>query len=267
MSTATEDPTGIDIPKSSLYLSQHQVEDYKDDINAIETSLRDPRARLDDRPAVVRQLHNIKRDLETQEPPDTTGEQRDAVAREEGELRSKISGSLLSAEEMRKCPPGAIGHELALKALKPDILRWKNLRRIQNKGNADPDISNVELLRPRTNRLNMDNALIPGKNYHLSPNTQQYKDHYDRTFKQGDHAEDAEPSPSDVKALLAKIAKLEGALGPQDADTKEQQTGETMQFTATAKCGKTFKGGADFRVKNGKRAHERACKKCKEIAE
>jgi hypothetical protein len=187
MSAATDDPTGISIPKTGTYLTHRQVQNLQDDIKDLESSLGDPRAQFGDRGSALKQFKQLQRDLDTGAPPDTTPEQRDALAREEKALREEIVPAMPSQAEMRRKPPGAVGKHMAFeKAFKAKILRWKNIRRILNKGNDDPDISNLELYRGTKSTLNMDNAEIPGKEFFIPPNTPAYSEGYDRTFGKKD---------------------------------------------------------------------------------
>lgn len=230
----------------------------------MEATLRDPSSRIESRGEMNKNLARIKHDLEVGMPPDTTPLQRDALAREEAQLRNSIVPDMLSQEELRKCPPGAIGAELKFqKRHKKNIIRWKNIRRILHKGDDDPDVANLELFRGKVNRLNMDNAVIPGAKHFVSPNTEAYKDGYDRTFGEKEDAQDEQ-----LAALMSKIEKLEKAIGKQSVSTKAKQSGENAKpFTVQAKCGKDIHGSTQGYAENGKRAHERRCAACKPTEE
>jgi hypothetical protein len=252
MSAATDDPTGVPIPKVGTYISHREAQEWQAEIEGLESMMSDPKARIEDRGELAIQLRRAKYALDTESPPDVTPEQRDKLSREEKELRQKISENLCSAEEMRKSPPGAIGKHFKEREFIPLHLRWKNIQRILHKGDPNPDISNIEMLRPATSTLNMDNAHIPGKDYYIPPNTQAWKDGYDRTFGNGDAPADSEQ----VAALQAKLAELEARvmnMGAAPEPVPEKPKGKNL---VQAKCGRWCKGNA------GKLAHERHCDKC-----
>lgn len=255
MSAATDDPTGIPIPKTSTYLTQKQVQDLRDDVTEMERALSDPKSQFSDKGNARKQLGQLKHDLDVGEPPDTTPDQRTALAREEKELIEEIAAAMPSQAEMRRRPPGAVGkHQAFEKAFKPKILRWKNIRRILNKGNDDPDISNLERYRGTKSTLNMDNALIPGKDYFIPPNTPAYREGYDRTYGSKDQAP---ADPNEIVALKEQLARLEKLVGEQNAVPKKRERKE--QPILVARCGMNCKGLA------GKTVHERNCGKCKEL--
>jgi len=255
MSAATPDPTGIAIPQSSSYLSNRQVKDLQADIAGLESNLNDPKARIEDRGEVVKQLGRIKRDLQVQAPPETTPMQRDTLAREERELLEEIKVGMPSFEEMRKCPPGAIGKHMQWeKKNKPKIMRWKNIRKVLNSENDDVDLSNLEMHRPRMSTLNMDNAMIAGKDYFLPPDTQQYKEGYERTFGGG------EATAKQIGELEEKIARLEALMTAKPAVSSKAPRNKhipvmTMDFVAP--CGRPCRSEA------GRLAHRRNCDTCK----
>lgn len=245
MSAATDDPTGIPIPEGSTYLTHRKVQSIRDDIKEMERAIGDPKSQFSDRGAAIKQLKYLQHDLDVGEPPDTTPEQRDMLSREERALRDEIVPAMPSQAEMRRKPPGAVGKHMAFeKAFKSKILRWKNIRRILNKGNDDPDISNLERYRGTKSTLNMDNAEIPGKDFFIPPNTPEYREGYDRTFGPKDAA-----SKEEIAELQAKLARLEVLVSEQVQPTDSQP--ET-----TAPCGQVCANLA------GQRAHERHCKDC-----
>jgi len=258
MSAATDDPTGVPIPKNTTYITERQVQDWKGEVANLERMLNDPKSRIEDRGEVNRQYRKLKFDLEASAPPDTTPDQRDRLAREERELREKIQERMCSYEEMRKSPPGAVGKYRRGEASaegKEMILRWKNIRRILHKGDDDPDVSNIELFRPRTSTLNMDNALIPGKEYFIPPATPEYKEGWDRTF-----GKDKEADPQEVAALQARLDELTKKLDllSQQAESPEKKSRKTNFVETAAPCGVICKSKA------GAAAHARSCRKCKD---
>ncbi len=157
-------------------LRPNQVNDLLDDKQSLENSLKSPH--LQDRGAVHTQLRRLNKQIDQQAPKQPSGAELDKLVKQEASLREKILTGMPSQEEMRKCPPGAIGKETKWnKKNKNNMLAWKNTMLRLNAGTDDPDVANFERYRPISNSLNMDNAQIPGKQYYLP--TEAYKAGYD----------------------------------------------------------------------------------------
>lgn len=259
MSSATEDPTGIPIPKNSTYLNYRQVQELKEDIAGMEKSLADPSSQFSDRGMVAKQLRQLRNDLETGAPPETTSEQRDALERERKRLIEKITDGMPSSEEMRKSPPGSQGkYEKHKKLTIADQIRYKNVMRTLHPDDDNPDLANLEMLRPRTSTLNMDNAFIPGRDWFIPPATQAYKEGYDRTFG----PKNAFADPTEVAALKSKLEELEKRLEAQPVAAVSQKTLEARPFVAVASCGFEARGSKQHFADLGKKSHARRCAKC-----
>jgi hypothetical protein len=137
------------------------------------------RGQLADSGAMVQgQLAEVDRMLR-QAPEPIPKDEIDAAVRLETELRGKWLDGMPTQAEMRKNPPGAVDKNKAWSnRTKDDVLRWKHLRRrlhasgISEHRLADEgDISNIEMFRPAggSGEMSMDNAQIPGRQYHLPP--------------------------------------------------------------------------------------------------
>jgi len=253
MSAATIDLTGVDIPTNRTYLNSRQEQEYTEEIKGLEATLNDPKARLENVGEVRKQLARVRKDLEQQAPPEVTGIQKDRIAAEAKELLAKMMEGMPSQEEMRKCPPGAIGkHRSWEMENKPRIIRYRNIMRILNRGNEDPDMASIEKFRPRTSTLNMDNAVIPGASYHIPPDTEQYKQNYDRTFGGGEVSADA------VGKLLAKIEALEKRIDVPKASATPARPVAPSTGPVVGGCGKEF-GNV-----GGYRSHRNHCEQCRE---
>lgn len=129
--------------------------------------------------------------------PDLTPDQRDEAARQCKILEEQLRVGMLSSEEMRRNPPGAVDQNVWWeKHNKVRAQRWKNLMLALHKGiPADQagDLINIERLRPRQSRLSMDGAQISQKTTFSFP-SEAYSQAYDQIFK----PKDAEPaSPLD----------------------------------------------------------------------
>lgn len=120
--------------------------------------------------------------------PDLSPAERDAAKKEVKELVEKIRVGMLSAEEMRRNPPGAVDQNVWWERKnKWNINRLRALQTALHKGiPADQARSLLDLdqYRPRTSRLNMDNAQIPPARSFSFPSEEYSREGggYDRIF-------------------------------------------------------------------------------------
>lgn len=149
-------------------LRNDQVVEMQDEIRVLEKKMVNPA--IEDKGVVAEQLRRVKRQLDTQRPVAFTSEEVDRAVRREAELRDEISKGMLSHEEMRKNPPGAVDrHRAWEKRAKPLINEWKNIKRRLHAGDDSEEVASVELFRPTSSTMNMDGAQIQGKNFFLPP--------------------------------------------------------------------------------------------------
>jgi hypothetical protein len=122
-----------------------------------------------------------------------------------------------SQEEMRKSPPGAIGKHMRWeKQNKKNLEEWKNLKLRLNHEDTDPDVANFERFRPTSSSsLNMDNAHIPGNQYFLPPQSEQYRDNFDKVFPNAPGAKKEKKkrqlSPKQKAAASARMSAMHAA--------------------------------------------------------
>jgi hypothetical protein len=128
----------------------------------------DPRI---DKVQCVKNLKKIDKMLE-QAPPDLTPIQKDKVAKKIKELEEDIVVGMVSHEDMRKNPDGAVDQNIAwLKQKKAKVFAWQNLLAAQHKGIPQEmanDLFNVDRLRPRASKLNLESAQISGTNFYFN---------------------------------------------------------------------------------------------------
>lgn len=236
------------------YLRYNEAKALTEERDNLRAMLNDPMkgARIEDRPAMERKEREISKRIETTVPPDLTPEQRDKMAKLEKELAEKICVGMPSSEEMRKSPPGALGkHMKHERANKNNILVWKNCRLALNKGDDDPDLANVELLRPRTSSLNMDNAIVPGTSYDIP--SEQFMRNYDQISWKGKSPEEMD---SEIASLRSEISELRATLRE-----RPQQRSKAKNFSGKCdSCGREFKAVSQAMVGNAIRTHKRSCK-------
>lgn len=177
MSDIFEPETKPKAKPTPQFLRKRQIDEYQADIGALQKSLSEPK--IQDKAVVKGKLHRMQKALQEQSAPELTPLMKDKVVARGKELEEKIREGMPSSEEMRKNPPGAVGKHMRWERKnKAAIMEWKNTQVAMNKGSDDPDLANVERLRPATSSLNMHGAQIPGKEFNIP--TPQYMDNYDR---------------------------------------------------------------------------------------
>lgn len=114
-------------------------------------------------------IRDIDRQLEDQSPlPYVTPDTRDALHNRVEQLNAEIREGMLSREEMRRNPPGAVDRHIRWeRANKNKILERKNLLRQLEPDSDARDLANIEMIRPETAMPNgtatfMADAQIPG---------------------------------------------------------------------------------------------------------
>lgn len=150
--TTDQVPTALDQPDANV-LRPSQISEYEHDMRIAEQQLADPR--VSDKGAVRKRLQVLKENFNRQAPrPLTDGALKDKLWQESKDLLEKITPGMLSAEEMRKNPPGAVDRHMRWeRAKKPLIKRWKKIMSVLNADNSpahtwDRDAANLEKFRP-----------------------------------------------------------------------------------------------------------------------
>jgi len=150
-------------------------------------------------------IRRIDKMLE-QAPPELNGEQRTKASKLVKKLEEEMKEGMLSAEEMRRNPPGAVAQNRSWeKRNKRRIRDWKNAQLALNRGipsDEAGDLCNIDRLRPQASHLSMEGAQIPARRTFSFP-SQQYKSNWDEIF--------AQPDP-EKEAMREKLAALESKL-------------------------------------------------------
>ena len=187
------------------YLRPRQEEELKSDRAVCHQQLANPA--IQEKGVVRANLNRIEKALATQAPPELTGTALDKAEKRRQELETSIVDGMPSHEEMRKNPPGAVGKNIQWqKRKKAEVLEWKNYMLALHRGTDDPDIANVEKIRPSISSLNMHNAQITGQAYSMpSP---QYVQNYD--------AVDWSSENDELKGRVAELEKLVSDIAGDD---------------------------------------------------
>ena len=160
-----------------------QIIELENERKYLDEQLNGPWKHLVQEPGKVRgRLRDVSKQLDEGRPhPVTDPLERDKLAKVEQGLREEITQGMLSQEEMRKNPPGAVDRHLAWeRGMKGKILEWKEAR-LRLAADTSPvetwnrDEANLEQFRPEgaIGRVRLD-AQIPGK-MAMSP---QAKEHW-----------------------------------------------------------------------------------------
>jgi len=147
-------------------LRPNQISQYESTKESLKEKLLNKN--VQDKKAVRGQLSRLEKQFDAQNPKEFKGDEVDKAVKECIEIQGELTHGMPSQEEMRKCPPGAIDkHRVWERENKVKILKWKELKLRLNIGSEDPDVANLERYRPTRSSLNMDNAVIQGKDYHI----------------------------------------------------------------------------------------------------
>ena len=150
------------IPENPL--RPQQVLDLKDEKKRLETFIK--RDDVDRKDARIN-LRKVNEMIVEQSAKQLTGQDLDSATKRIDTLEAEIKKGMLSDEEMRKSPPGAVGKHMAHeKAQKGNIQEWKKLQCAVHAGDTNPDLANIERLRPKKSSMNMHNALVSGTEHH-----------------------------------------------------------------------------------------------------
>lgn len=144
-----------------------QIVETKDELQRLEKQIKHPD--VQDRPTMLRQIKAMKHKLDTETPTPFSSGEIDKAVREEAALREKLTGQMLSAEEMRRMKKDSAHKHLAFEQHnKQDILRWKYLRQRLYAGSDDPNVANLEAFRPHGRPADqLIEGLVPHKDIHL----------------------------------------------------------------------------------------------------
>ena len=199
------------------FLRPHEVEAAEEDKAVLQRTI--DRKAFDQRvepPLIRKSMQAVDKRLQ-QAPPVLTKDQEDKAKKRIDALESELREGMLSHEELRRNPPGALAQNLAWEtANKSKVLEWKNLQLALYRGMSQTDCEaqlNIARLRPRVSQLNMDGAQIPAKRIFGPGPNPKYSEGWERIFGSGDQEKD------DLKAQLADLqAELEQATKPEARD-------------------------------------------------
>lgn len=239
----------VEIPHTFQYMKPDQVSRMRSEIDGLRKQIENPAPGGADKGEMRKRVRRMEDTLTRQIPPDLNGSQRDALAREEKELREEFTQHMPSAVEMRRNPPGVVSKQIEFnKRFGRKVFRWKQIRRLLNPHDNSPDLCSIEPYRPHSRPTDgsMHDAQISGKSFFGLENSEAYKRGWDQTFGDGP------PQDDELSALRKELEEVKALLG----DKKSAKQGRKV----AALCGKEI----DPR---GVRMHEQKCKACEEARE
>lgn len=194
-------------------LRPEQVASTREELARLQYTIQQPHAQ--NKRDIARQIKSLSRTLEELTPQPFTSAQVDAAHKRLTFLKEQILAGMPTQEEMRKAPPGAVSKHMEWERRnKRNIAEYKYLALRMNAGNPDNDVANIERFRPAraSHELNMDNALIPGKDYWLptgeiDPESVMSDAEADilRTLNPEMHDQMVVLSPSERAAVLSRV--------------------------------------------------------------
>lgn len=150
------------------FLRNDQVEEMLGEKESLQKKLQSPH--IEDKGTVAEQLRRLSHQLESQRPRPYAGPELDAAVKREAELRAIWTQGMLSQEEMRKNPSGAVDRHLAWERKNiRAIEEWQNIKRRLHAGDDSRESASIEQHRPTTSTMNMDSVQIQGKQFFLPP--------------------------------------------------------------------------------------------------
>jgi len=204
----------VQVPEKFQYLRDDQRESIRSESDNLHRAISDPNnPNKIDRAEAFKRKRSLDTMLVEQEAPDLTPEQRDSWSKESDRLAGEIQKGMLSAEVMRRNPPGAVNANVQWQRRNSSNLpRWKNIQRALHKGSDLPDVANVERLRDHSSAgdPSFHDAQVPRNRtmvgVQVSP---EYKEGYDRIFGKEEDLGAAEVAP-EKKAKIKTVSMLCG---------------------------------------------------------
>jgi hypothetical protein len=190
--------------------------------------------------SAVRAAINRLSDMETEHAvPQLSPEQRDKASKRVKELEGQIQEGMLSHEEMRRNPPGAVDQNVWWERRNKQRIRtWRNLNLALHAGipaDQAQSLTSLERLRPRTSRLNMDGAQIPSTRTMSFP-SEQFKENWPAIFAPKEEPE-LEASVVDEPEPLSGEDELMAEAGLDDKPETQRALGALARRRGGAQPG------------------------------
>jgi hypothetical protein len=189
------------VQRAKRYLTKAEREDRETQVNRMKAQLRQP-AWVNDAlggnspQTLAKGIRAIEDDLEENSPPQLSAPTRDALLKRQRELREKIKDGMLTHEEMRRNPPGAVDRHRRWEKQNTDrILEYKNVCRALEPDSDAKDLASVEVFRPsRPFQYNSNSQIAGHFAYSDVP-----QENWDQTFGKKDRQATVQDSSGEDK--------------------------------------------------------------------
>lgn len=221
-------------------LRHHQREEMGAEVDGIKRmvpDLKNPK----DRAIATKRMKRLEDTLVSQSPAtDLPGAVKDKLYARAKAIEEKVSNGMLSKEEMRKNPAGSVGKHMKWEAAnKKDILEWKNIQIMLDPESNDPDLSNLERIRPDgvMDRFRSDAQISGMMNYRNIP-----QENWDQAFqgkgpentalKQAERVQKRGMSDEARKAAAERMRKMHEAKRQKAAQRDERDVHQILEGEA-----------------------------------
>ena len=197
-------------PIAKPLLRPRELQEIEHEIRTGEAQLADNsiEGRISDKKTVKKRIARLRKAVEENGVKPVPEKHRDEMVKNVGILEGSIRDGMPSRDEMMRNPPGAVGKNIKWqRAKKPLVQAWKRAMAQLEYGSDDPDVCNVERLRPEWGaaELPMQGAQIGRKAIFSAPSAQ-FTQNFDAIDWKQKH-----------DALEARLADLEKAVTQPDA--------------------------------------------------
>lgn len=149
-------------------LRPHQQEAYREEQRRLESIVKAPPYVTGvNRGLAHKKIQEVQKTIDSQMPRPVDGAEKDRIAHLADEvMQGTIRPAMLTKEEMRRNPAGAVGQFLKREShpiVKGAVRLWKRAMFALEPQSQDPDLANAERFRPETGASTiLTNAQIPG---------------------------------------------------------------------------------------------------------
>ncbi len=165
------------------YLRPNVRTELQADIDGLKSEITDPNPvhRIQDPQTAKSRLGRMQKQLDEQAAPEVSAQERPALETRQAALQEHILKTMPSRDMMMKNPPGSVGRNIAHhKKSKAQQVEWKNNQLRLHPDSNDPDLANLERIRPVTDRtINYADSQIGGEKT-ISVPTEQYMQNHDQ---------------------------------------------------------------------------------------
>ena len=145
-------------------LKPAQVKQAREDLEGLEKAIKAPSVPgfPDDKTGIITQARKTKELLAHGAPEPTSPQRRDELLKESKKLEVEIRNGMPTRIHMERKVHGVVGQNTDWgKKNTHKISRWKDIQRTLEPDNFDPDLSNIERIRP----LGREDEAVPRKMY------------------------------------------------------------------------------------------------------